>query len=313
MSRFTFLIIFIMSTLFSVSIFGGEIYSPKSHKPIFKFDVGNKTVDFTNKNFQFPKKGQITTIFFDAGGVLTNDLLPPLRKYLAEKFKKDGITLDEIKDAAAQVTRYKADMGFSSDAGYHRDVLLQAFKNNIKYKDLSDSDIFKIIDRTINWINWQNTISEIIKNNSSCITPVIELAEQLKQNGYNVGVISDDSYEMGRARISAYPNVFPEKNIFISAFSHTKKPHEQIYKIALSKSGLANTPGKAVFIDNKPYNIYGYPNDLKKGCGATGVGMWGILFKGEIELPSGEKAKGEPIQNLYKCLEKLGISVRKVE
>ena len=58
----------------------------------------------------------------------------------------------------------------------------------------------------------------------------------------------------------------------------TKKPGAEIDRIVLEKLGLTDSPERAVFIDNKHYNIHGYTNQPSDGSAATAVGMWGILF-----------------------------------
>ena len=66
----------------------------------------------------------------------------------------------------------------------------------------------------------------------------------------------------------------------------------------MEKLGLTDPPERAVFIDNKHYNIHGYTNQPAEGSAATGVGMWGILFEGQKPSPEGF-GKGESPANLY--------------
>ena len=65
----------------------------------------------------------------------------------------------------------------------------------------------------------------------------------------------------------------------------------------------------AVFVDNKHYNIRGYPDKPSEARGATGVDLWGILFEGQKPSPEGY-VKGEAPVNLYHCLKRIGIELQ---
>ena len=257
-STFSVLILFLLSQVLSVRpAYSGEIYAPGTHKPIFSFDRDDAEGPFTASEAVFPKKGEITTVIFDVGGVLGHDLLKPLRLLLADRFSEDfGLTENDLKTAHERVTRLHADLGYEFDTGYHRRLLKEGLRTTVLGAQLGDSEIDRLIDTRIEWASWESTLKEVIREQSLCNEPVVRIAQELNEAGYTVAVLSDDSIEMASARmdVCGYLDIMGRDTIFISSTFHTKKPGAEIYRIVLAKLGLTDAPESAVFIDNKPYN-----------------------------------------------------------
>jgi FMN phosphatase YigB (HAD superfamily) len=310
---FSVLILVSLSWILRVSpTYSSEIYGPGAHEPLCRFDRDHADRNFTAPGARFPNRGEITTVIFDVGGVLADDLLKPLRILLADRFSEDfGLTENDLKTASEKVTRLNADLGYEFDSGYHRRLLKQALRSTELGAQLGDSEIDQLIDTRIDWTSWESTLRDVIREQSLCNEPVVRLAQELKEAGYTVAVLSDDSIEMARARmdVCGYLDIMGRENIFISSTFHTKKPGAEIYRIVLEKLGLADSPERAVFIDNKTYNIHGDPNQPSDGSGATGVGIWGILFEGQKPGPDGY-VKGESVANLRHCLEVIGVELQ---
>ncbi len=264
-STFSVLILVLLSqVVLSVSsAYSSEIYAPGTHKPICSFDRDDPDGHFKASEAVFPKKGEITTVIFDVGGVLGHDLLKPLRILLADRFSEDfGLTENNLRTASERVTRLHADLGYEFDAGYHRRLLKEGLRTTDLGAQLGDAEIDRLIDTRIEWASWENTLKAVIREQSLCNEAVVRLAQKLNESGYTVAVLSDDSIEMGSARmdVCGYLDILGRENIFISSTFNTKKPGAEIYRIVLEKLGLTDSPERAVFIDNKHYNIHGYPN-----------------------------------------------------
>ena len=254
-------------------------------------------------------KGEITTVIFDVGGVLADDLLKPLRLVLADEFSEDfGLTEAVLKEASREVTRLHADLGYEFDSGYHRRLVKEGLQATPRGGELSDAELERTIESQVSWGTWEETIRATIGKHSLCNEPVIRLARELQKAGLTVAVLSDDSIEMARARMNecGYLELMGRDRIFISSDFNTKKPGARIYEIVAEKLGLAKTPERAVFIDNKHYNIRGYAGQPPHATGSTGVGLWGIFFEGQRPSPEGY-VPGESVENLRQCLRVIGI------
>ncbi len=181
---------------------------------------------------------QITTILFDVGGVLLTDFIEKKVIDLARKYGVNSSVLMRAKEEY----RPLADKGQISDTDFWERVLNSA---NIK--------------ATENDWNLDSYMEEIDGG--------IELARKLKQNGYQIAILSNDSKQMSEQRRAKYGFDSLFYKIFISSSFGVVKPDPEIFEIALNE--LKVSPWQCVFIDDRKENI------------ETGqqIGIHSVLFK----------------------------------
>lgn len=116
-----------------------------------------------------------------------------------------------------------------------------------------------------------DTLDEIIANWHEYMPEdpeMTELVKALKANGYHMYLLSNAS-----VRFTLYKDSFEAMKHFdgaiISAFYHTMKPEEKIYRILFDTYGLM--PEECFFIDDNPDNVE---------CGRK-LGMDGHVFTGD--------------------------------
>ncbi len=168
----------------------------------------------------------IKAVVFDIGRVLVNDPFDTIISVL----KKEGISAEKAKDALYNDGWAKYKTGKSDGSGFWQAI---AEKSGMKIK-----------------------IEELRKKTISAfreIPGMLGLARQLKNNGYYIGIISNNVVEWA----DAFNEKFSPKSIFstiIMSFEEgAAKPDERIYRIFLEKSGLK--PEECVFIDDKKRNL----------------------------------------------------------
>jgi epoxide hydrolase-like predicted phosphatase len=95
----------------------------------------------------------------------------------------------------------------------------------------------------------------------------IKIPEQLKENGYRIAILPNDSKESAQQRRKNYgfDDLFDE--VIISSHYGYIKPDPEIYRIALKKLNIE--PEQSVFIDDRKENI-----ETSKR-----LGMHSILFR----------------------------------
>ncbi|MCB1197251.1 MAG: hypothetical protein KDK51_02690 [Deltaproteobacteria bacterium] len=269
-------------------------------------------------------KPDLEWIIFDVGGVLAYDLGAPVREYLTDKYQPYIKSPSDLN-----LGRREVDLGEHADLFYWHIALLDA------------GVPFEVIRKDKNWKNWEKTLIKMIlkgpKNKDLCNNEIIDVAKSLKEQGYHIAILSDDSREMSRARRQAcgFNTVFDDDvfgdgdgHIFISsevAPLHQfdlayKKPQKGIYLYTLDHLGIAD-PSKALFIDNKIQNLLPNPdtldfdNPLHAQTGSSGVGMYSMHFVGQNKGKKGYLPVGHPNnetkQDLQQCLAKIGVRYEK--
>ena len=255
-----------------------SVYLPGAKTPAYRT---------TEKAAPRPPKADIDTLIFDVGGVLSHNLVGAARDYFIEKYPDLGLTREKL-----QRDRALADQGLQSDADYQKEALRAA---GVPEKRLAEE----------NWKAWGKTLARLLREKNLCDEDVVKLARSLAGSGkYKTGVVSNDSVEMGRARmdICGYERFMGRPNIFVSGLVAPKtgapadylKPKPALYKRALVGLGRDKTPAKAVFIDDREKNV----------LPAAALGMHAIMFGGEDPDADG---KYESVENLKACLDFLGV------
>ena len=100
----------------------------------------------------------------------------------------------------------------------------------------------------------------------------LDIARQLKANGYKIVILSNDSVEMSNHRRKKYGFDDLFDNLIISCYYGVIKPDRKIYDIALNEMKIK--PEQAIFIDDRQENI-----DT-----ANMLGITGIFFENSTQL-----------------------------
>lgn len=185
----------------------------------------------------------ISTIFFDVGGVLAVDFIEKKIMDLANKYNLDYNLLLQSKN----IYRPLADLGQISEKEFWTRVLYD----------------FKISATGDDW-----DVALYLEE----VDGVFHIVRKLKQNGYQVAVLSNDSIQLGEARRKKfnYDSLF--QAVIISSHFGFVKPDPKIYEIALKR--LRAAPNQSIFIDDRIVNIEG----------GERVGIHSILFKNADQL-----------------------------
>lgn len=196
---------------------------------------------------------KINTVFFDVGGVISVDFIEIKVRDLAKKYNIDYDLLLKAK----KKYRPLADLGQISDKEFWV-RLLQA------------------VDITATADDWD--IDPYVKE----IEGVLDLAKELKQQGYQVAILSNDSLELAEKRRNkfTYNGLFQE--VVLSCYLGLVKPEPAIYEFALERLNVH--PDQTVLIDDRLENVKG----------AERVGMHTVLF--------------ENVEQITRDLSKLGIN-----
>ncbi len=180
----------------------------------------------------------INTIFFDVGGVLSVDFIEIKVKDLANKYNIEY------------------------------DLLLNAKK---KYRPLAD--LGQISDREF-WIKMLKHVGIAATKDDWDIDPyvqeiegVLDIARNIKQQGYQIAILSNDSLELADKRRNkfGYNNLFQE--VVLSCKLGLVKPEPEIYYFALKRLNVP--PDQSILIDDR----------LENTEGADHLGMYTILFE----------------------------------
>src|SRR5579863_1588162 len=126
------------------------------------------------------------------------------------------------------------------------------------FKNEQDRDLTKrILDITLN--------PEHLADITAPISPMVQLAKQLKQNGYRLFLLSNlanEHYDILRTKYPEIAQLFD--GIVISAHVKMLKPHKQIYQHVLETYHLKAQ--ECIFIDNQKENV-----DAAQQCGIAGI------------------------------------------
>ena len=201
------------------------------------------------------KKDQISTIFFDVGGVLLTDFIEAKVMDLAKKYRVDSNVLLKAK----QKYRPLADEGRISDPEFWQQVL-------------------KSVNVTAVENDWNlDAYMEEIDGG-------IEIARKLKQNGYQIAILSNDSKQMSAQRRKKYGFDDLFHNIFISYMYGVIKPDPEIFKIALNELNVL--PQQCVFLDDRKDNVKS----------SQQLGIQSVLFENSQQVINELKNFGLEIQ-----------------
>lgn len=195
-----------------------------------------KTKDNANQDI-------IKTIFFDVGGVLLVDFIDKKIVHMAEKYHKDPLVLLKAKTKI----RPFADLGQISDPEFWQKVL----------------DEVGILATEDDWA---------LDSYMQPIEGVLAIVKSLKQGGYRIAILSNDSREMATARRQKYRFDVLFHDIIISSEHGVIKPDPEIYWIALKRMRLF--PENCLFIDDRQDNLNT----------AAEIGMYTILFQNANQL-----------------------------
>ncbi|MFC1610275.1 HAD family hydrolase [Myxococcota bacterium] len=108
----------------------------------------------------------------------------------------------------------------------------------------------------------------------ACVLGSVVILTRQPRRFRRVGILSNDSLEMARARRTKFGFDELFSPVFISAELGVAKPDRRIFEHVVQKIQLM--PAECVFIDNRQDNV----------DGAAAVGMRGILFENAEQLSS---------------------------
>lgn len=182
-------------------------------------------------------------MLFDVGGVLSRDMIEIKLRDLARRHRLPEAELLR----AGLALREKADLGQLSDPEYWAQVLRGAGVEPAA----QDSAIEPYLE---------------------AVPGTLELARRLKARGLRVGILSNDSVEMARARRTRHGFDAVFDPIVISGEIGKAKPWRPIYDHAIERLGLP--PSQVLFIDNREENV----------AGARAAGLQALRFEDAARL-----------------------------
>jgi putative hydrolase of the HAD superfamily len=185
---------------------------------------------------------EITTLFFDVGGVLaTNGWDRHARRNCVESFELDW---DEYQD--------------------RHEFVADSFETGAMTID-------DYLDRTVFYRDRDFTRSSFIdamKGESQADPEALELVERLAKKGdYLLATLNNESRELNAHRVEAFGLRRFFAMFLTSGYLGVKKPDERIYRLALDIS--QRDPRECVFIDDRSLNLE---------CAAS-LGMNGVRFE----------------------------------
>lgn len=168
----------------------------------------------------------IKGVYFDWGGVLIENPSITLMKYLAKYFEKSDFEMRNILD------------GYS--------FLFEKYQIGL----INESEIWKIIFDKKDISVWQDAVKNCFKIHDE----VLEFANELKNKGFKIGVLSNTENEA----VNNF-DLFFEKSLFeyrvFSCYVNSSKPNGDIYKYAINLIDLK--PEEILFIDDREDFIAG--------------------------------------------------------
>jgi len=184
------------------------------------------------------KKPDIKTIFFDVGGVLLVDFIDQKLIDLAQKYDINPNLLLKVR----KKYRPLADLGLISDSEFWSNALKEVGVKAVK-EDFEVESYMQQIDGTLNIVN------------------------KLKQKGYRIAILSNDSKDMALLKRKKYNFDELFDDVIFSCDLGIKKPDVEMYRIASNR--LTTLPEQAIFIDDRLENIEA----------AKAIGMYSIIFR----------------------------------
>jgi len=172
------------------------------------------------------ERTEIRAVLFDVGGVLSRDMIEVKLRDLARRHRLPEAELLR----AGLALRGEADLGELSDPQYWEAVLRRVGVDPVA----RDS---------------------VIEPYLEAIPGTLELARRLKARGLRVGILSNDSVEMARARRTRHGLDAVFDPIVVSGEIGKVKPGRPIYDHAVERLGLP--PSQVLFIDDREENVQG--------------------------------------------------------
>jgi epoxide hydrolase-like predicted phosphatase len=239
--------------------------------------MNSKTIKTKKKSKPKPK---IKTILFDIGGVLQLPKGPV-------KFIQDSHLIGVPKNYCHKnkgVHNYIiSKLKIPLDQWF--DAIDTAYVSSIEGK-IPEQEVADIIAHNlgISKRRFNKIIIKAYKINFDFNKELLNIALDLKKQGYKIGILSDQWHFSKRA-------LMPEKYtkhfspVIVSCDVGLRKPDPKIYKLALSES--KSKPSQTIFIDNQKWNTYT----------AEKLGITSILFKDNKQLINDLKKLGISLTN----------------
>ena len=172
----------------------------------------------------------IKNIIFDLGNVLV--------KYSPENFLNKYVKKENQEDFIINIFKSKD--------------WLELDRGTLSYEDAIEVFTKRVPEE-------KESIEKLFRENiSSCISPIeenVEIMRKLKNNGYNVYILSNFHQPAFEYIRESWDFIREFNGDVVSCYYHYIKPEREIYETLLNKYNL--TPSETIFIDDVDANING--------------------------------------------------------
>ena len=172
----------------------------------------------------------IKNIIFDLGNVLV--------KYSPENFLNKYVKKENQEDFIINIFKSKD--------------WLELDRGTLSYEDAIEVFTKRVPEE-------KESIEKLFRENiSSCISPIeenVEIMRKLKNNGYNVYILSNFHQPAFEYIRESWDFIREFNGDVVSCYYHYIKPEREIYETLLNKYNL--TPSETIFIDDVDTNING--------------------------------------------------------
>ena len=172
----------------------------------------------------------IKNIIFDLGNVLV--------KYSPENFLNKYVKKENQEDFIINIFKSKD--------------WLELDRGTLSYEDAIEVFTKRVPEE-------KESIEKLFRENiSSCISPIeenVEIMRKLKNNGYNVYILSNFHQPAFEYIRESWDFIREFNGDVVSCYYHYIKPERNIYETLLNKYNL--TPSETIFIDDVDANING--------------------------------------------------------
>lgn len=172
----------------------------------------------------------IKNIIFDLGNVLV--------KYSPENFLNKYVKKENQEDFIINIFKSKD--------------WLELDRGTLSYEDAIEIFTKRVPEE-------KESIEKLFRENiSSCISPIeenVEIMRKLKNNGYNVYILSNFHQPAFEYIRESWDFIREFNGDVVSCYYHYIKPERNIYETLLNKYNL--TPSETIFIDDVDTNING--------------------------------------------------------
>ena len=172
----------------------------------------------------------IKNIIFDLGNVLV--------KYSPENFLNKYVKKENQEDFIINIFKSKD--------------WLELDRGTLSYEDAIEIFTKRVPEE-------KESIEKLFRENiSSCISPIeenVEIMRKLKNNGYNVYILSNFHQPAFEYIRESWDFIREFNGDVVSCYYHYIKPEREIYETLLNKYNL--TPSETIFIDDVDTNING--------------------------------------------------------